>query len=244
MYWLDLILKSINLILLTASPKRTNKLVCTKCSKTFQCMGDLHGHIEECADPYRPKMMFVYYYPGAKNRHFFLPGSKGEMVKVEKGQKFNRNLSESPRKKKAGSAATSTTQETEPIISEDSQNAVQRQNSVEDADDMDGNGKKRRRRNYELLYNPLKHIRRREMAEVIDTPKCSGCNGLFSTISLLERHIPMCRHKGRIQDQAVPKEVPVVPEVRYEWGERGGGGVMPEVIYEWGERGGHARGDI
>ena len=67
---------------------------------------------------------------------------------------------------------------------------------------------KRRRGMYELLYNPLNHIRRREMAEIVDPQSCRGCGEQFKTIAMLERHIPACMHKDRLREIHVGKSQP------------------------------------
>ena len=69
-------------------------------------------------------------------------------------------------------------------------------NSEEEED----NFRRKRSRNSELLYNPLNHVRRREMIEVLDVQTCGGCLRKFDTISLLERHVPTCHNKDKIME--------------------------------------------
>lgn len=76
---------------------------------------------------------------------------------------------------------------------------------MDSAEDEEDGRRKRRRGMYELLYNPLNHIRRREMAEIVDTLSCRGCGDQFKTISMLERHIPVCSHKDRLREIHVGK---------------------------------------
>ena len=58
----------------------------------------------------------------------------------------------------------------------------------------------KRRRSFELMYNPQNHMRRRELTEVLDMHRCHGCGLRFGTISLLERHIRVCKHKEKIKE--------------------------------------------
>ena len=62
-------------------------------------------------------------------------------------------------------------------------------------------GRTRRRRNYELLYNPAAHVRRRERTECVDIHQCQGCRLSFRTLSLLERHTKNCSDKDKILNQ-------------------------------------------
>ena len=59
--------------------------------------------------------------------------------------------------------------------------------------------KLKKKRNYELLYNPHNHVRRREMVSVLDTHQCSGCRAKFKSLHLLERHATKCSNKETLQ---------------------------------------------
>lgn len=59
----------------------------------------------------------------------------------------------------------------------------------------------RKRRNYELLYNPAAHVRRRETAECLEVHQCRGCGLRCKTLSLLERHARKCSGKEKLQSQ-------------------------------------------
>lgn len=59
----------------------------------------------------------------------------------------------------------------------------------------------RKRRNYELLYNPAAHVRRRETAECLEVHQCRGCGMRCKTLSLLERHARKCSGKDKLQSQ-------------------------------------------
>ncbi|KAK7093938.1 uncharacterized protein [Littorina saxatilis] len=65
-------------------------------------------------------------------------------------------------------------------------------------------GRARKRRNYELLYNPAAHVRRREKTEVMDIHQCQGCGLKFKTLSLLERHGKHCSGKEKLLSQKSP----------------------------------------
>ena len=63
--------------------------------------------------------------------------------------------------------------------------------------------KTRKRRNYDLSYDPKNHVRRRESVEVVEKQQCRGCNMKFKSISLLERHAPNCSRKDKLQNLKV-----------------------------------------
>ncbi|XP_050414813.1 uncharacterized protein LOC126828844 [Patella vulgata] len=78
-----------------------------------------------------------------------------------------------------------------------------------DLSSMAGDGRltrQRKRRNYELLYKPDNHVRRREMADVIETHQCSGCNLKFRTLFLLERHARKCSEKDKLRSSKSIKD--------------------------------------
>ena len=60
--------------------------------------------------------------------------------------------------------------------------------------------RKKRRKNFELLYNPLHHVRRRELTQVLEIHNCGGCHQQFKTISLLERHVRVCSQKDKLKE--------------------------------------------
>ncbi|KAL5015172.1 hypothetical protein ScPMuIL_009442 [Solemya velum] len=57
-----------------------------------------------------------------------------------------------------------------------------------------------RQRNFDIGYNPHKHVRRRELTELIESHQCSGCGFKFKSISLLERHVKNCARKEKFKD--------------------------------------------
>ena len=59
----------------------------------------------------------------------------------------------------------------------------------------------RKRRNYELLYNPSAHVRRREKTECLEIHQCQGCGLKFKTLSLLERHTKNCSGREKLLSQ-------------------------------------------
>ncbi|XP_059146054.1 uncharacterized protein LOC131933289 [Physella acuta] len=56
-------------------------------------------------------------------------------------------------------------------------------------------------KNYELLYNPQNHLRRRELYKVLDQHQCHGCNLKFNSLSMLERHVKKCSGRDKLQSQ-------------------------------------------
>jgi hypothetical protein len=66
-----------------------------------------------------------------------------------------------------------------------------------DEDASEYGQRRRRRRVQELFYNPNKHVRRRDLAELLGN-RCFGCGQVFDVVSLLERHIPNCPDKDKI----------------------------------------------
>ncbi|ESO91293.1 hypothetical protein LOTGIDRAFT_153726 [Lottia gigantea] len=58
--------------------------------------------------------------------------------------------------------------------------------------------RQRKRKNYELLYVPKNHVRRRTATKVVETHQCSGCSSKFRTLFLLERHARKCSEKDKL----------------------------------------------
>ncbi|CAG5136809.1 unnamed protein product [Candidula unifasciata] len=56
-------------------------------------------------------------------------------------------------------------------------------------------------KNYELLYNPQNHTRRREMYKILDQHQCHGCNLKFNSLYMLEKHVNKCSGKDKLQNQ-------------------------------------------
>lgn len=81
----------------------------------------------------------------------------------------------------------------------------------------------RKRRNYELLYNPAAHVRRRDAAECIEKHQCRGCGMRCKTLSLLERHARKCSGKDKLQSQRpVLHRYSKVPKINL---------CLPSVVY-------------
>ncbi|CAL1541058.1 unnamed protein product [Lymnaea stagnalis] len=59
----------------------------------------------------------------------------------------------------------------------------------------------KKHKNYELLYNPQNHTRRREQYKVLDQHQCHGCNLKFKSLSMLERHVKKCSGRDKLQSQ-------------------------------------------
>ena len=60
-------------------------------------------------------------------------------------------------------------------------------------------------------YNPNKHIRRRELTELVDTLTCEACGLKFKTILLLERHVKNCAEKEKFK-HVRPLTCPIMDE--------------------------------
>ena len=159
---------------------------CTKCSKRQKDLSELHSHIIDCADPesLRPKYVWVYQY--RKHRY--------SKMKQKRTCGWQKNT---PRKAALTGDTSVGSTSGEPTPAEKSDSIF---GSSDVTFDLFDEVKKRRRRPFELLYNPNRHTRRREMAEVVTTAICSGCNVDYKTISMLERHIPSCTHKEKIRE--------------------------------------------
>lgn len=60
-------------------------------------------------------------------------------------------------------------------------------------------------------YNPLKHVRRRELTEVVDLLTCEGCGLKCKTIILLERHVRHCTRKEKFRTMK-PLACPIIDD--------------------------------
>ena len=60
-------------------------------------------------------------------------------------------------------------------------------------------------------YNPLKHVRRRELTEVVDLLTCEGCGLKCKTIILLERHVRHCTRKEKFRTMK-PLTCPIIDD--------------------------------
>ena len=152
---------------------------CTKCQTSLPTPSDLHNHILSCAAP-----------------EVKTAASSPELAPVQRGKRTKINI------KKKKYYKVRVTDKSVP----DSPPSGGR--TEEDSLDGVGNGdttwmKRKRRRNFELLYIPGRHVRRREMTELVDMHECKGCGAKFKTILLLERHIKKCSQKEKLKDVQV-----------------------------------------
>ena len=69
----------------------------------------------------------------------------------------------------------------------------------------------RKRSQDSVGYNPQKHVRRRELTDLVDTHQCEACGVKFKTIILLERHVPNCSKKEKFKD-ICPMKCPIMDE--------------------------------
>ena len=69
----------------------------------------------------------------------------------------------------------------------------------------------RKRSQDSVGYNPLNHVRRRELTDLVDTHQCEACGVKFKTIILLERHVPSCSKKEKFKD-ICPMKCPIIDE--------------------------------
>ncbi len=156
------------------------KMSCTKCGKTLDSVDELHNHIVQCAAIKQlPTRLQITEKP-----HFSKGLGRVRKRKFQTQQQIVTSPDKSMFNKKIKSALLRKLKEKK-LESED---FFQR----------------KRRRSFELLYNPQNHVRRREMTEVLDMHQCRGCAYRFSSISLLERHVRVCTQKDKIKQLHTP----------------------------------------
>ncbi|XP_071109525.1 uncharacterized protein [Haliotis cracherodii] len=149
---------------------------CTRCGSTFKHIHRLHVHIINC-DP------------------------KNYETLASKRRKYRRKI-----RKQLLEAMKSKTTEAEgtpaPVVVAAPRRPGRPRGILGRKKRLDGiidSPKNRKRRNYELLYNPHNHIRRREMTDVLEKHQCRGCENTFKTLSLLERHAKKCSGRDKLQ---------------------------------------------
>lgn len=163
--------------------KNVDKYSCTKCEVQFSSLSRLHVHIISCA----PKSDKPPAISDVKTTEIKL---KKKMRDIQSGKgKIRFRLRDLSGYKSALFKETSIEQNNK-IMGNGKKSAVA-------LPEMDN--KKVKGRSYDLPYNPKKHIRRRDLTEVLERQKCGGCGLKFKTISLLERHIRKCTEKDRLR---------------------------------------------
>jgi len=164
---------------------------CTKCHKRFKEMPDLHKHMLTCADPetMRPKYVWVYQYRKQKYSKMKKKRTCGWQKNMGAAKKFENDLK-----------TLENGDNQRDSMDRDSLTNNEMGGGLDASQDGFDDVKKRRKKAFEVTYNPTRHTRRREMTEIVDTSICGGCGDDFKTISLLERHIPVCLHKEKIRD--------------------------------------------
>ncbi|RUS87899.1 hypothetical protein EGW08_004315, partial [Elysia chlorotica] len=182
--------------------------VCTRCGFPFRNLNRLHAHVVTC-DPALEKSAG---YRSSRNRKKLIPmmdrrlsqqTPDWSMVKPKLGRPFKR-----PSQPSSSSSNVSVTADRPPASQPAVSDADKTQPSSAGLDSKPVSLSPpfsfyhgRKRKNYELLYNPQNHLRRRESYQVLDTHQCHGCNLKFKSMSMLERHVKKCSGRDRLQSQ-------------------------------------------
>ncbi|XP_067658758.1 uncharacterized protein [Haliotis asinina] len=149
---------------------------CTRCGSTFKHIHRLHVHIINC-DPKNYETL-------ASKRRKYRRKMRKQMLEAMKS--------------KTDEAGVKPT----PVVAEPPRRPGRPRGILGRKKRLDGiidSPKNRKRRNYELLYNPHNHVRRREMTDVLEKHQCRGCENTFKTLSLLERHAKKCSGRDKLQ---------------------------------------------
>ena len=157
---------------------------CTKCQKSFNCIEELHKHIVECA------------VISEKNEEYSQKSLQSLTPKIEDTLDDTEDVAMDTNVSVSDMATEASALQSEKVKIKKIKSSILKRLKQKryEQDNM-----KKPRRNFELLYNPQNHVRRREMTEVLDMHRCRGCDYRFATISLLERHIRVCTHKDRLK---------------------------------------------
>lgn len=149
-------------------------------------------HILDCGDYGRnaPRLAYIWYLRG----QVITPSKKGK--KAGYGRR-GRSLCHRKRKPGEGPQGAGEGGREEAQLQAQRKLLLERQTSLDSPEEEAEYGRRRRRRVQELFYNPNKHVRRRDLAELLGN-KCFGCGQVFDIISMLERHIPLCPDKEKI----------------------------------------------
>ncbi|GFS07187.1 PR domain zinc finger protein 14 [Elysia marginata] len=185
--------------------------VCTRCGFPFRNLNRLHAHIIAC-DPY---LVGGSGYKLSQNKKKLLPmmdrrlsqqNVPADPVKPKLGRPFKRPpiqptsyISSSGSNEKLANSQNSPADSPKPPEKMHSPGSVYDKPMGSSPPFSFYHGRKRK--NYELLYNPQNHMRRREMYQVLDTHQCHGCNLKFKSMSMLERHVKKCSGRDRLQNQ-------------------------------------------
>lgn len=166
---------------------------CTHCDVSFKTISKLHVHIVNCSsiDPMYGAQKSENKIPLKKKlqrKIFSLFGSSND-AKSNASSKQAEQKSETQSPKRV---FTGCRKRTSVILPDSPLKLVNEQKSAV----LAGSG-----------YNPLNHVRRRELTEVLDTLTCEACGLKFKTIIVLERHVKYCTKKEKfktIQPMACP----------------------------------------
>ncbi|GFN90386.1 PR domain Zinc finger protein 14 [Plakobranchus ocellatus] len=185
--------------------------VCTRCGFPFRNLNRLHAHIVSC-DPSLDGRA-SYRLPQAKKKLIPMMDRRLSQldpavapVKPKLGRPFKRpdltvnfNVSTAGSSEKSTFASQSSLPDSSKTLDQKPVCSMYRKPTGFSSSFSFYHGKKRK--NYELLYNPQNHMRRRESYQVLDTHQCHGCNLKFKSMSLLERHVKKCSGRDRLQSQ-------------------------------------------
>lgn len=182
---------------------------CTFCGEEFKTMSKLHVHIISCSpiDPVYGAEKSDWQSRTAlrKKLHRKYQGHFGNLDDSKGDTEYDRVSINSARSNKSGSQKRVFTGcrkwksvilpdspvkepvETGPVVTEKPQQSV-----------VAG-------------YNPLKHVRRRELTEVVDLLTCEGCGLKCKTIILLERHVRHCTRKEKFRTMK-PLACPIIDD--------------------------------
>ncbi|XP_060078307.1 uncharacterized protein LOC132557793 [Ylistrum balloti] len=172
-----------------------NTYTCTRCNGSFKNIDRLHIHIMNCAPKPAVSSETQEKLPRKRRRKFpkkligmELETQDAEQQEREKLEELSRNYIAKLKAQKKIFLGCRKRKLIDVPINENSNDT-----------------KMKRRRSYEIGYNPGNHVRRREMTELLDTHQCKGCGVKFKSISLLERHVRKCDGKEKFKDLKVMK---------------------------------------
>ncbi|XP_069115483.1 uncharacterized protein [Argopecten irradians] len=173
-----------------------NAYTCTRCNGSFKNIDRLHIHIMNCAPKTSSTSEILDKLPRKRKRKFpkkfigmeLMESKTTEQDEHDKLEELSRNYIAKLKAQKKIFLGCKKHKMADVPIGENSNDT-----------------KMRRRRSYEIGYNPGNHVRRREMTELLDTHQCKGCGVKFKSISLLERHVRKCDGKEKFKDLKVMK---------------------------------------
>ncbi|XP_063409874.1 uncharacterized protein LOC134693098 [Mytilus trossulus] len=169
---------------------------CTRCRGTFKSVDRLRIHIINCAPKVegtessenKPKFKKKY----RKHHKVLIKNEVSSPVKMKKETSISTDVRWYDTLSKPRKQYLIGTKNVKPL-------------KIQEKMEFDPLKVNRRKKSAEMAYNPLNHIRRRELTEILDTHQCRGCGVKFNSISLLERHVKKCDGKDKFKDLKVMK---------------------------------------